>query len=477
MYETSVLIAGAGPTGLTLALDLARRGISFRLIDGAAFPFTGSRGKGIQPRTLEIFEDLGIIDAILASGARYPRIKIHLGPFSLRAGSLAPTRQPTEGVPYPNLWMVPQSRTEQILRARLAELGGQVEFDAALATFTQTEHGVDAVLKSGERVRASFLVGCDGGHSTVRKVLGLRLEGEAIDTRPMLVADLEIEALDRQHWHVWPSLVGDGMGLCPLPNTALFQLIARAKAASGVENTVPKVTGLRVQRVAWSSIYQPAVRMVNRYRVGRVLLAGDAAHVHPPAGGQGLNTGIQDAYNLGWKLASVVRGGPDSLLDTYEAERLPIAAAVLGLTRRLHQTQSIKRGESTNQLGLHYRASSLSSGASLGRLHPGDRMPDFRLQDGSRLFDHLRGHHATEFVTTEGPRLLIRPDGYIAHIGTTHFSEYAGAPTRTIRGTLSQLGPPHSGAPDRAFPVRRISAWHDAHRFSRRDAGRAPRGR
>jgi 2-polyprenyl-6-methoxyphenol hydroxylase-like FAD-dependent oxidoreductase len=198
------------------------------------------------------------------------------------------------------------------------------------------------------------------------------------------------------------------------------------------------VTGHRVQRVAWSSIYQPAVRMIDRYRVGRVLLAGDAAHVHPPAGGQGLNTGIQDAYNLGWKLAWVVRGGPDSLLDTYETERLPIAATVLGLSKRLHQTRSIKRGDATNQLGLHYRTSSLSSGDTLGSLHPGDRMPDLRLADGSRLFDHLRGHHATEFVTAEGPRLLIRPDGYIAHIGATHFSEYAGEPTHSIHGTVAQ---------------------------------------
>jgi hypothetical protein len=173
--------------------------------------------------------------------------------------------------------------------------------------------------------------------------------------------------------------------------------------------------------------------MVDRYRVGRVFLAGDAAHVHPPAGGQGLNTGIQDAYNLGWKIAHVARGGPDSLLDTYEAERLPIAAAVLGLAKRLHQTRSIKRGDATNQLALHYRTSSLSSGVTLGNLHPGDRMPDSRLNDGSRLFDHLRGHHATEFVTPDGSRILIRPDGHIAHIGSTHFAEYAGEPTRHLQ--------------------------------------------
>jgi 2-polyprenyl-6-methoxyphenol hydroxylase-like FAD-dependent oxidoreductase len=437
MYETSVLIIGAGPTGLTLAIDLARRGISFRLIDAAVSPFAGSRGKGIQPRTLEVFEDLGVIDAILAAGARYPRVRIHLGPFSLRAGSFASSKQPTESVPYPSVWMVPQSRTEQILRERLAVLGGKVEWGKALATFTQSDHGVDAVLTGGELVRASFLVGCDGGHSTVRNVLGLRLEGEAIEQEPMLVANLEIEGLDRRDWHVWPFAAGGVMGLCPLPNSPLFELIARAKiAASGIEERVLKVSGHRVQRIAWSSIYQPAVRMVDCYRVGRVLLAGDAAHVHPPAGGQGLNTGVQDAYNLGWKLACVVHGGPDSLLDTYEAERLPIAAAVLGLSKRLHQTRSMKRGEATNQLGLHYRASSLSSGVTLGRLHPGDRMPDLRLEDRSRLFDHLRGHQATEFVTPEGSRLLIRPDGYIAHIGTTHFTEYGGEPIRSIHGTV-----------------------------------------
>jgi 2-polyprenyl-6-methoxyphenol hydroxylase-like FAD-dependent oxidoreductase len=436
MYETSVLIVGAGPTGLTLALDLARRGISFRLIDAAVSPFAGSRGKGIQPRTLEIFDDLGVIDAILATGARYPRFRIHLGRFSLRAGSFASAKQPTESVPYPNVWMVPQSRTQQILRERLAALGGEVEWGKALTAFTQSEHGVDAVLMSGELVRASFLVGCDGGHSKVRNVLGLRLEGESIDDEALLVADLEMVGLDRRDWHVWPFAVGGPMALCPLPNTHLFQLITRAKIAAGIEGAVLKVTGHRVQHVAWSSIYQPAVRMVDRYRVGRVLLAGDAAHVHPPAGGQGLNTGIQDAYNLGWKLASVIHGAADSLLDTYEVERLPIAAAVLGLSKRLHQTRSIKRGKATNQLGLNYRKSPLSSGVTLGSLHPGDRMPDLRLADGSRLFDHLRGHQATEFVTPAGPRLLVRPDGYIAHIGTTHFTEYAGEPTRSIPGTV-----------------------------------------
>ncbi|MGA2711346.1 MAG: FAD-dependent monooxygenase [Steroidobacteraceae bacterium] len=437
MYETTVLIAGAGPTGLTLALDLARRGISFRLIEAAIAPFEGSRGKGIQPRTLEIFDDLGVIGAILAAGAPYPKFRMHLGPFSLRAGAMGSSRRPTDGVPYPNLWMVPQARTEAILRDRLGALGGEVEFGKALAAFTQNQHGVDATLSTGERVRADFLAGCDGGHSMVRKALGLRFDGETVDEKPMLVADVEVNGLDRRDWHVWPFAKGGVVALCPLPNTSLFQFTARAKtAAAGIESTIRKVTGHPVKRVAWSSIYQPSARMVDRYRAGRVFLAGDAAHVHPPSGGQGLNTGVQDAYNLGWKLAHVIGGAPDSLLDTYEVERLPIVAAVLGLTKRLHKTRSITRGDATNQLALHYRMSPLSSGVPAGSLHPGDRMPDARLDDGSRLFDHLRGPQSTELVTPDGPRILIRPDGYIAHIGATGFSEYAGEPTRQVRSTV-----------------------------------------
>ena len=436
MYEKTVLIIGAGPTGLTLAIDLLRRGISCRVIEASETPFTGSRGKGIQPRTLEIFDDLGVIEPILAAGGPYPRIRIHLGPLSIPAGSLGSSRQPTASVPYPNLWMVPQSRTEEILRDRIQALGGQVEFNTAIVTFRQDQDGVDATLSTGETVRVDFLVGCDGGRSTVRKILGLRLEGETIDEKPILVADVEVEGLDRRDWHLWPFAKGGPLGLCPLPNTPLFQLTATAETIeTDVEDLLHRATGHRVRRVAWQSNYQPAVRMVNRYRDRRVFLAGDAAHVHPPAGGQGLNTGVQDAYNLGWKLAHVLRGGPASLLDSYESERLPIAAAVLGLSKRLHQKRRMKRGDLTNQLGLHYRGSSLSSGDVLGNLHPGDRMPDIPLEDGSRLFEHMRGTHATELNTTEGPRILIRPDGYIGHIGEEHFGEYAGEPTKTVTGS------------------------------------------
>ena len=439
-----VLIAGAGPTGLTLAIDLARRGVPFRLIEVATKPFAGSRGKGLQPRTLEVFEDLGVIDAVLSAGALYPRLRIHFGPFSWRAGSLGSSKPATVDVPYPNLWMVPQSRTEEILRERLKTLGGSVEFGVALESFTQEDNqednGVRATLSSGEKVHAEYLVGCDGARSVVRKTLGLTLVGESLPGKATLVADVGVEGLDRGDWQIWPLARGGPLGLCPLPGTELFQLTASAAAETRIERAVEETTGHKVSQIAWSSTYRPQVRMVDRYRVGRVLLAGDAAHVHPPSGGQGLNTGVQDSYNLGWKLACVMRGGAGSLLDTYESERLPIAAEVLGLSKRLLQTRSFKRGDLTNQLGLHYRSSPLSTGSALGGLHPGDRMPDARLEDGSRLFEHMQGPHPTVIRTSQGGSIVVRPDGYIATIcrgGSGEVAQYQGEAARVVCGDLS----------------------------------------
>jgi 2-polyprenyl-6-methoxyphenol hydroxylase-like FAD-dependent oxidoreductase len=435
MYDTQAIIVGAGPTGLTLAIELARRSVSFRLIDAAEGPFRGSRGKGIQPRTLEVFEDLGVIRAILEAGMPYPAFRVHLGPLSLRLGPMGGHQQATERVPYPSLWLVPQYRTEEILRDRLAQLGGQVEFGTAFERVAQDDRGVHVHLSTGEVVTGEYLVGCDGGHSAVRKALGSALRGETLASEPAFIADVEVEELDRTHWHVWPFAKGGSIGLCPLPDASLFQMMSRREPAEGIESVIRRVAGRPVLRVAWSSMYRPAVRMVDHLRMGRVFLAGDSAHLHPPTGGQGLNTGLQDAYNLGWKLAYVLRGGPESLLDTYEAERLPVAAAVLGLSKEIYRTRSLQRGEATNQLRLHYRASVLSSGRPLGRLHPGDRMPDVRVGDGRRLFELMRGIHATEFVMRDGTRILIRPDGYIASIGAPPVRSYAGEPTHSVDGS------------------------------------------
>ena len=439
MYETDVLIVGAGPTGLTLAIELARRSIAFRLVDAAKTPFAGSRGKGIQPRTLEVFHDLGIIEKILNTGMPYPEVRLHLGPLSLRLGPLGGRHQATETIPYPNLWLVPQNRTEAILREKLAELGGQVEFGTAFESVEQEEQWVTVRLSTGESLRAKYLVGCDGGHSAVRKAVGFALNGEALSERLCFIADVEIPDLDHAVWHIWPLAKGGPIALCPLPEESLFQMTS-PRAPLNLEEAVYKVCKCEVLHIHWSSGYLPASRMVDRYRAGRVFLAGDAAHLHPPTGGQGLNTGIQDAYNLGWKLGSVLRGGPESLLDTYEEERLPVAAAVLGLSSQLYKKPLLKRGEATNQLALHYRGSSLSSGAPTGRLHPGDRMPNLQLANGNKLFDEMRGTHATEVLARTGARILVRPDGYIASMGTQPTEEYAGEPTRTVEYPADAIG-------------------------------------
>lgn len=413
--DVSVLIVGAGPTGLTLACELARRGVVCRIVEKAPEYFAGSRGKGLQPRTLEVFDDLGIVTRVLASGADYPKFRVHMPWITLTWDMFKRSKQ-TPDVPYPNTWLVPQSRAEAILRDRLAEFGVSVELATELTDFEQDENGVTATLShSGvtERIRADYLVGADGGRSFVRKALGVGFEGKTLEGERMLVGDVHVDGLSREYWHVWPRARGGQVALCPLPGGDLFQFTADLSpngeppelTERAVQALFTQATGrrdIRLHTPSWLSIYHPNVRMVNRYRVGRVFLAGDAAHVHPPEGGQGLNTGVQDAYNLGWKLAQTLAGAPDALLDTYEEERMPIAAYVLGISSSLHQRiRKQRRDSKTQQLLLNYRGGTLASDDlhASGRLQAGDRAPDAPCQDATgnpmRLFDAFRGPHFT----------------------------------------------------------------------------------
>lgn len=431
---TQVLIAGAGPTGIMLGIELLRRGISIRLVDAASGTFEGSRGKGVQPRTLEIFDLIGLADAMVASSRLYPRFKLHAGPLRLPLFSIGSNHAAAVDRPYPNMLMVPQWRTNEILLARFTELGGRVEYDSALVSLTQSDQGIAAGLATGETVRADYVVGCDGGRSTVRKLLGLELHGKSLDDKTMIVADLELDGtLDRDFWHVWPlNRIGPAL-LCPLPRTNLFQLASSNRIAkAGLEAGVLRATGQHVKRIAWQSEYRHQARMVDRYRVGRTFLAGDAAHIHPPSGAQGLNTSVQDAWNLGWKLAGAIRTGDDSLLDTYQQERLPIAAAMLNLTGTLHTNASFKRGELTNHLSLGYRNSPLNAGEANDGIAPGDRIADRLLPDGSRLFDHLRHTGATQLIRRNAPHILIRPDAYVAEIGSREVVSYYGEAVRKV---------------------------------------------
>ena len=455
--ESEVLVVGAGPTGLTLAIELARRGIATRLIDRAGPGESGSRGKGLQPRTLELFDLAGLLEPFVHAGALYPPMRVRWGSLALPIGRLSTPVAATPAEPQPNLWMVPQFKTEELLRTKLESLGGRVEHHTELRGFTMGEDAVEAELDRAT-VRANFLVGCDGGKSLVRKTLGLSLQGEALPGRGMVVADVLLSGQDRRHWDMWPLAHGGLVTICPLPGTDLYQLIAmcRSEPAAGelflgaLGQRVARATGGRVKvlEVRSASIYRPHVRMVTQYRVGRVLLAGDAAHVHPPAGGQGLNTGVQDAFNLGWKLARVLRGASVDLLDTYQAERLPVAAGVLGLSKRLLMKPSVRRGDEEKQLRLTYRNGPLGGGEETSRgQRAGDRAPDAPVvrEDGSstRLFELLRSgaptvidlraveerrwpagvvaHHlrptaAFRAIYGDATALLVRPDGYLGAV-------------------------------------------------------------
>lgn len=465
MNDPDVLIAGAGPTGLTLGIDLARRGIPALVVERADDLFPGSRGKGMQPRTMEVFDDLGVLDAIHAAGGGYPVGMVWQNGERKGEHHMFDPAEPTEDAPYNAPWMVPQWRTQRILLGRLEELGGTVAFGREVTGVTQETDGVTAHFASGEPVRARYLVAADGGRSVVRRGLGIGMTGEEVDPLPTLVADVRITGLDRDNWHIFPPEgTQELLAICPLAGTEDFQLVARFAEGAEVDlspDGVRKVVAARthlaaedVTQVRWASDFRPRAALADRFRAGRVFLAGDAAHVHSPAGGQGLNTSVQDAYNLGWKLGAVLGDGAGAgLLDTYEEERRPIAAQMLDLSTSVHRGET-RRGGATRQLDLGYPGSSLTeeTRAEPGPLRAGDRAPDGTV-DGVRLFDAFRGPHWTLLAlgtdgvpampaavrVVHGPAhrsygtglFLVRPDGYVGWAGDTP----AGLPEYLARFT------------------------------------------
>ncbi|MFE2586110.1 FAD-dependent monooxygenase [Streptomyces sp. NPDC059378] len=476
--DTDVLIVGAGPTGLTLGIDLARRGVDALVVERGEGLAPGSRGKGIQPRTMEVLDDLGVLDGIRAAGGDYPVGLIWQdGRRVAERTMFDPAEEGEAGSPFRAPWMVPQWRTQEILHARLTELGGRVVLGREVTALHQDADGVSVHFTSAEgagTVRARYVVAADGGRSAVRRAVGIGMTGAGadgsgvVDPDPILVADARIGGLDRDHWHLFPPR-GDGdgfMAVCPLAGTEYFQIVAGFPAGTTVDSSpdgVRKVFAARshlaadaVTEMSWVSEFRPRAALADRLRSGRVFLAGDAAHIHSPAGGQGLNTSVQDAYNLGWKLGAVLSGeAPEALLDTYEEERLPIAAGMLGLSTKIHRGEA-RRGRETRQLGLGYRGSALAV-ETRGDLpeeavRAGDRAPDAAV-DGVRLFDVFRGPHWTLLdvgTDAEPPALpgvrtariesderygtgvfLVRPDGYVG---------WAGTGTRGLREYAAQVG-------------------------------------
>ncbi len=446
--ETDVLICGAGASGLTLAIDLARRGVRFRLIEKMGEPFRGSRGKGLQPRSLEIFEDLGILERLAAIGDEYPPQRTYRADGGHEDSPMMEHRDPIPSEPYRNPLMVPQFLTERVMRDRLAELGGKVEFGCELIAFSQGNDDVVCRFRTAsgeeEAIRAQYLVGTDGGRSFVRQALGIDFPGNTLGIRAV-VADLLLEGLTRDAWHRFnEGSMADQISLCPLAGTDLFQLQAPVPLEGEIDLSVQGVGAMIAQRsgrtdivvrdVLWASAYQMNARLADRYRVGRVFLAGDAAHIHPPTGGQGLNTSLQDSYNLGWKLAAVLRGAPETLLNTYEEERRPIAAEMLGLSTRLLDAANrgdMRRGREVHQLDLGYAGSSLAMTNSErdGGVLAGDRAPDAPLGGAagqqSRLFELFRGPHWTLLGYNAGGAVAPRANLRIHHVGA-EFTDTAG---------------------------------------------------
>jgi len=428
MTNPPVLIVGAGPTGLVLALWLTRLGVAVRIIDKTAEPGTTSRALAVQVRTLEFYRQVGLADSLIAGG-----VKIEGLNFWVNGAKAArvPFQRIGEGLtPYPFVLVYPQDAHERLLIEQLDALGVKVERRTELVRFDQHDKTVQAVLKrpdgAEELCEAAYLAGCDGASSTVREQLDIGFTGGTY-AGLIYVADVEAAgpATDGE-LHV-DLEEADFVLVFPLKGMGRVRLVGTVREPPHGENralTFDDVRGraienlkLNVVQVNWFSTYQVHHRVASRFREGRAFLLGDAAHIHSPVGGQGMNTGIGDAVNLAWKLAAVLKGDvADSLLDTYEPERIAFARRLVATTDRIF-TIVTKRGliarlvrtklvpllapvlfrlpplrrflfRTASQIGVHYRNSPLSEGAA-GAVRGGDRLPWIVIAPGHDNFAPL----------------------------------------------------------------------------------------
>ncbi|MEX3099575.1 MULTISPECIES: rifampin monooxygenase [unclassified Streptomyces] len=468
-----VIVAGAGPTGLMLAAELRLHGVRVLVVERDPAPSGRSRALGLHVRSIEVLDQRGLLDRFLPLGQRFAV-----------GGVFAAIRTPwPDGLDTAHSYIlaVPQPTTERLLAEHAAEAGTEFRRGTELVGLTQDDEGVTAELADGSRVQARYLVGCDGGRSTVRKLLGVGFPGEPAVSETML-GEFEVGVSDEELAAVVAEVrkKSERFGTMPLGD-GVYRVIVPAEGFSRTPPTLEEFkerlrefagTDLGVHSPRWISRFGDGTRLAERYRVGRVLLAGDAAHVHPPTGGQGLNLGIQDAFNLGWKLAASVNGwAPEGLLDTYHAERHPVAAAVLDNTRAQSELLSSGPGaravrrliaelmefEEVNRY-LIEKVTAIGVRYDLGAGHElvGRRLRDVALKRG-RLYELTRTGRGVLLdqngrLSAEGwadrvdhvvdvseeldvPAVLLRPDGHVAWAGDDqgdllgHLERWFGVPS------------------------------------------------
>jgi rifampicin monooxygenase len=455
---TDVIVVGGGPTGLMLAGELRLHGVRVLVLEKESQPTEQSRAQGLHVRSIELMDQRGLLERFLAVGKQFA-----VAGFFAGITKPWPDRLDTA---HSYVLGIPQVVTERLLTEHATELGTEIRRGCELVGLSQDEHGVTAELADGTRLRSRYLVGCDGGRSVVRRLLGVGFPGEPASAETLL-GEMEVAVPPEEVTAVVAEVrktqvrfgamaLGDGVYrvIVPAEGVAEDRTVAPTLEEFRRQLRVFADTDFGVHSPRWLSRFGNATRLAERYRVGRVLLAGDAAHIHPPTGGQGLNLGVQDAVNLGWKLAAEVDGwAPEGLLDSYHAERHPVAAAVLDNTRAMTElmssepgAQAVRRlvtelmdfedvnrhliekitaigirydfGEGPDLLGRRMRDVALKRGRLYGLMHAGrglllDQTGGLSVAGWADRVDHVVD--VSEELAV--PAVLLRPDGHVAWVG------------------------------------------------------------
>ncbi|MFI7065775.1 rifampin monooxygenase [Kribbella sp. NPDC050124] len=467
-----VIVAGGGPTGMMLASELRLHGVHVVVLEKEAQPTKVVRALGLHVRSIEVLDQRGLLERFQEHGKQFP-----VGGFF--AGILKPNPVRLDSS-HPYVLGIPQNITDRLLAEHAAEVGTEIRRESEVVGLSQDDDGATVVLADGSELRSRYLVGCDGGRSTVRRLLDVGFPGEASQVETLL-GEMELTASPETLMAAVAEIRKTELrfGAMPLQD-GTYRVVVPADGLTGDRTAPPTFeefkeqlqeyagTDFGVHSPRWLSRFGDATRLADQYRTGRVFLAGDAAHIHPPAGGQGLNLGIQDAVNLGWKLAAEVNGwAPDDLLDTYHSERHPVAADVLDNTRAQMELMSTEPGaQAVRRLvaelmdfedvhrHLIEKITATAIRYDFGESDDlvGRRLPDVPLEQG-RLYDHLHTARGllldqTGTLSITGwkdrvdhltgdlphPAILLRPDGHVAWLGesqqalNTHLTKWFGTP-------------------------------------------------